>query len=195
MISGEHMEVIEIADGGCITYYNEFFSKPVADALYENLEKKVPWKQEKGKYAPFPRLTAWYADEGLTYSYSGVTHTGIPWTKELEVVRYRVSQNSGIQFNSLLLNWYRDGKDSIGFHTDAEPELGKNPVIASVSLGATRQFIMKHIESKEQIIYDLPHGSLLIMGGTSQHHWLHGVPKAKEEVGGRINLTFRKIIK
>lgn len=189
------MEVTEIADGGCITYYEDFFNKGVADALYEYLEKKVPWKQEKGKYAPFPRLTAWYSDPGLTYTYSGVTHEGIPWTDQLAKLRQRISNHSGVEFNSMLCNWYRDGKDSIGFHTDAEPELGTNPVIASVSLGATRQFIMKHMKTKEKLVFNLPHGSLLIMGGSSQHHWLHGVPKSDEEVGGRINLTFRKIIR
>jgi alkylated DNA repair dioxygenase AlkB len=188
------MEVTEIADGGSITYCEDFFNKDVADALYEYLAKKVPWKQEKGKYAPFPRLTAWYSDPGLTYSYSGVVHEGIPWTDQLKVVKQRVTNHSGCNFNSMLCNWYRDGKDSIGFHTDAEPELGPNPVIASISLGATRQFIMKHRTSKEKLIFNLPHGSLLVMGGTSQHHWVHGVPKAEEEVGGRINLTFRKII-
>lgn len=135
-----------------------------------------------------------YADPGLSYTYSGVTHHGIPWTNQLLEVKKRVSKIAEVEFNSLLLNLYRDGNDSIGFHSDAEPELGNNPIIASISLGSTRTFVMKHLKSKEKIKYDLPHGSLLIMGGTSQHHWVHGVPKTKEQVDARINLTFRKIL-
>lgn len=184
---------LEISDGGLINYDESFLTKDVSDALFDYLLNKIPWNQEKGKYAPFPRLTAWYADEGLSYTYSGVTHQGIPWTKQLKEVKNRVSKIGNVNFNSLLLNLYRDGKDSIGFHSDAEPELGTNPVIASVSLGSVRTFIMKHMNSKEKLEYDLPHGSLLIMAGTSQHHWLHGVQKTKQKVGPRINLTFRKI--
>jgi alkylated DNA repair dioxygenase AlkB len=155
-------------------------------------------------------LTAWYADTGLTYSYSGVTHQALAWTDTLASVRKDVEEaagqflpspcgrgvggEGGVSFNSVLLNFYRDGNDSIGYHTDAEPELGVNPVIASVSLGAVRQFVMKHIKTGEKLKLDLAHGSLLVMGGTCQHHWVHGVPKTKAAVGPRINLTFRQIV-
>jgi alkylated DNA repair dioxygenase AlkB len=139
-------------------------------------------------------LTAWYADTGLTYTYSGVTHAAIPWTPALAEVRRRVEEASGAPFNSVLLNYYRDGADSMGYHADDEEELGVNPVIASISLGAVRQFFLKHPKSGEKLKYDLAHGSLLVMGGTCQHHWVHAVPKAKTALGERINLTFRKIL-
>jgi len=184
---------IEIRNGGTLDYREAFYSKSVADALFEQLRAETPWQQERGRTGPFPRLTAWYADAGLTYSYSGVTHEALLWTPALLAVRLRVEDAAGTSLNSLLLNFYRDGQDSIGYHTDAEPELGTNPVIASISLGAVRQFVMKHIETGEKLKYDLAHGSLLIMAGTCQHHWLHGVPKTKAVVRPRINLTFRKI--
>jgi alkylated DNA repair dioxygenase AlkB len=143
----------------------------------------------------FPRLTAWYANLGLTYSYSGVTHQAVPWTPELLAVKRRAELAAGTTWNSLLLNFYRDGYDSIGFHADDEPELGTNPVIGSISLGAERRFGMKHPTSGEKLELELPHGSLLIMGGTSQHHWRHGVPKTRKPVAPRINLTFRRILR
>src|SRR5262249_54771570 len=100
---------------------------------------------------------------------------------------------SGTAFNSLLLNLYRDGQDSIGFHTDAEPELGRDPVVATVSFGAQRDFVLKHKVSRKGLTYRLAHGSLLVMGGSSQHHWLHGLPKTSEDIGKRVSLTFRRI--
>ena len=188
------LERIEIRDGGLLRFDPTFLAKDEADALFAELRADVPWKQEGGKGRLFPRLTAWYADPGLTYSYSGVTHHGLEWTPTLFEVLRRVEEASGATFNSLLLNLYRGGQDSIGFHTDAEPELGPNPAVASISLGAVRTFVMKHIGTGEKLTFDLPHGSLLVMGGTSQHHWLHGVPKTAREVGERINLTFRRIL-
>lgn len=185
---------IGILDGGTIFYDENFYRKAEADALFEELRAETPWQQEHSRFGPFPRLTAWYADAGMKYSYSGVTHEAIPWTPTLEEVRRRVEEVAATAFNSLLLNFYRDGQDSIGYHADAEKELGTNPVIASISLGGVRRFVMKHIKTGEKRTYDLAHGSLLIMGGTSQHHWVHTVPKTKAEVGPRINLTFRKII-
>jgi alkylated DNA repair dioxygenase AlkB len=185
---------IDIRDGGTIFYDESFYLADEADALFEELRTQTPWKQEQSRFGPFPRLTAWYADAGMSYSYSGVTHEAIPWTPTLSEVRRRVEAVAQTPLNSLLLNFYRDGQDSIGYHADAEPELGVNPVIASISLGGVRQFVMKHIKTGEKLKYDLAHGSLLIMGGTSQHHWLHSVPKTKAAVGPRINLTFRNII-
>ena len=187
-------KVINIRDGGTLEYLETFYSQPQADALLEQLRAETPWKQERSRFGLVPRLTAWYADTGLTYTYSGVTHEALPWTEVLSEVRRRVEQAAATPFNSLLLNYYRDGQDSIGYHSDAEPELGPNPVIASISLGADRQFVMKHLKTGEKLKYDLAHGSLLIMGGTCQHHWVHGVPKTKRVVGARINLTFRNII-
>jgi len=184
-----------LRDGGTITYEPEFLCCDAADSLFRTLQSETPWKQEQSRFGPFPRLTAWYADQGLTYTYSGVTHQALEWTPTLTEVRQRVVAFAQTPFNSLLLNLYRDGQDSIGFHADNEPELGVNPVIASISLGCVRQFVLKHIESKEKRTFDLAHGSLLIMGGTCQHHWLHGVPKSKMNVEPRINLTFRHVLK
>jgi alkylated DNA repair dioxygenase AlkB len=186
-------EVLPIRDGGTI-YYDAAFFDEQAEALFDRLRWDTPWKQEVGRGRPFPRLTAWYADPGLSYSYSGVTHHGMAWTPTLLEVRRRVEEASGAAFNSLLLNMYRGGKDSIGFHSDAEPELGPNPVVASVSFGAVRDFVLKHKSAREKLTFRLAHGSLLVMGGTCQHYWIHGVPKTEREVGERINLTFRRII-
>jgi alkylated DNA repair dioxygenase AlkB len=187
-------ETTELADGGVIDYYQNFFGL-VADELFKRIKEETPWRQEKGKFAPFPRLTMWYADPGLTYTYSGVTHQAEPWTPLLSEIRNLIQDVAKAPFNSLLLNYYRTGKDSISWHTDAEPELGINPIVPSVSLGAEREFQIKHLTTKEVKKFTLAHGSVLIMGGTMQHHWLHSVPKTKEEIGERINLTFRQILK
>ena len=184
---------MEILDGGTLDYYEAFYSATEANALFEQLRTQTPWRQERSRMRPFPRLTAWYADAGLTYRYSGVTHEATPWTPQLLEVRQHVEQAATAPFNSVLLNFYRDGQDSIGYHSDAEPELGVNPIIASISLGEVRQFVLKHVKTGEKLKFNLAHGSLLIMGGTSQHHWVHAVPKTKAEVGRRVNLTFRNI--
>ncbi len=188
------IETRPLRDDGTLHYDDAFFTPAEADALLAELREATPWKQERGRTGPFPRMTAWYADAGLTYRYSGVTHTAIPWTPKLAEVRRRVESAAGLPFNSLLLNFYRDSQDSIGCHSDAEPELGDNPAIASISLGAVRRFVLRHIATREKIEMDLAHGSLLVMGGACQHHWLHAVPKSKTPVDARINLTFRRII-
>ena len=187
-------EWLEIRDGGQLLYEPAFCTPAEADALLNWLRSGVPWRQESAHGHPLPRLNAWFADTGLRYSYSGVSHLGAGWLPELLAIKERVEAASGAAFNSLLLNRYRDGRDSIGYHTDAEPELGPNPVVATVSFGSQRPFVLRHKKSREQLTYRLGHGSLLVMGGTSQHHWLHGLPKTEEEVGERISLTFRRII-
>jgi alkylated DNA repair dioxygenase AlkB len=184
-----------LEDGGVLTYFPSFFALAEADALFASLQKHVAWKQEQGRFGrPFPRLTALYADAGLTYTYSGVTYPALAWTEELDAIRRRVEAAAGAPLNSVLLNRYRDGKDSIGFHADDEPELGTNPLVPSVSFGAERRFVLRHKKSKKRIEYDLKHGSLLIMGGTAQHFWDHALPKTTQAVGERINLTFRYIL-
>ncbi|HJZ90559.1 MAG TPA: alpha-ketoglutarate-dependent dioxygenase AlkB [Gemmataceae bacterium] len=188
------MERLALRDGGLLLYVPSFIPPAEADALFALFRDSVPWKHEGTPARKFPRLTAWYADPGCTYSYSGVTHHATPWTPGLLAIKHRAEAAAGTTWNSLLLNLYRDGRDSIGFHADDEPELGVNPVIGSISLGAERRFILKHPASGEKLELALPHGSLLVMGGTSQHHWRHGVPKTKKPVGRRINLTFRRII-
>ncbi|MBM3757968.1 MAG: alpha-ketoglutarate-dependent dioxygenase AlkB [Acidobacteria bacterium] len=185
---------IDIHDGGTLLYDAAFFSQEEADAIFEQLRNATPWRRERGRFGPFPRLTMWYADDGLAYSYSGVTHEAVAWTQTLTDIRRRVELASDVLFNSVLLNYYRDGLDSMGYHADNEPELGANPVIASVSLGAVRQFVLKHPKTGDKLKFDLAHGSLLVMGGTCQRHWVHAVPKTKAIIGPRINLTLRQIL-
>jgi alkylated DNA repair dioxygenase AlkB len=185
---------IELADGGFVLFDDAFLDHRTADALFAQLLEETTWGQEVGHGRPFPRLTAWYADAGLVYRYSGVSHHGAGWTPTLLEWKQRIEAVAGTEFNSLLMNLYRDGKDSIGFHADDEAELGVNPVIASLSLGAARDFVLKHKKTREKRMFALGNGCLLIMGGTCQHHWIHGVPKTTREVGQRINLTLRKIL-
>ena len=188
------LQHFDIADGGTLDYTDAFYERDQANAFFEGLRTETPWKQERGRFGPFPRLTAWYADRGLTYTYSGVTHHATEWTSLLSQIRRDCEGVAKSSFNSLLLNYYRNGQDSMGYHADDEKELGVNPVIASVSFGATRAFHLKHKQSRERITLELTHGSLLIMGGSCQHHWIHCVPKTKADVGERINLTFRRIV-
>jgi len=181
------------------SYYFEenFFPKKYADALLERFVKNIEWKQESmnmyGKEVKFPRLTAWYGDDDKPYSFSGITLQPKPWTKELLYIKEQIEPIAGVTFNSVLLNLYRDGNDSISWHTDAEKELGQNPVIGSVNFGDTRTFQLKHIETGEKISIELAHGSMLIMKGELQHFWKHQVPKTSKKKQARVNLTFRVI--
>lgn len=183
-----------IHDGGLLLYVPALFSTEEADAHFAWLRSEMPWKQERIFNNPVPRLNAWFSDAGLEYRYSGLKHVGEGWLPELTALKEKVEAASGTTFNSLLLNLYRNGRDSISFHADDEPELGVNPVVATVSFGAEREFVLKHRTSKDVLKYRLPHGSVLVMGGTSQHHWLHALPKTTETVGERISLTFRRIV-
>jgi alkylated DNA repair dioxygenase AlkB len=173
------------------------FSTQEADMYLKKLLIDIEWKQESmnmyGKTINFPRLTAWYGDDDKPYSFSGITLNPKKWTETLLKIKHIIEPLAKVNFNSVLLNRYRDGNDSISWHTDAEKELGINPIIASVNFGATRKFQLRHINSKEKIELQLSHGSLLIMGGEMQHYWQHQVPKTKQAVKERINLTFRVI--
>ena len=166
-----------------------------ADALrlFEQLMAATPWREEiatvMGRRLPIPRLTAWHGAAG--YVYSGIRMRPAPWNPPLLEIKAVAEACAGQPFNSVLLNLYRNGRDSVSWHADNEPGLGRNPVIASVSLGATRRFQMKHRGRDERITLDLPSGSCLVMAGPTQHHWLHQVPKTGRPVGPRINLTFR----
>jgi alkylated DNA repair dioxygenase AlkB len=147
-----------------------------------------------GKTHPQPRLVAWYGDPGTRYSYSGIDHEPLPWTKALQRLRRQVADVCGYGFNSVLLNYYRDGRDSMGMHADDEPELGPRPVIASVSLGEPRPFRLVHRRREaESLSLPLPSGSLLLMRGDTQRNWKHGINKTSRTCGPRINLTFRRI--
>src|SRR5262245_10180742 len=146
---------LDIRDGGRLLYDPTFFPQEQADALLAWLCTAVPWRQESARGRPLPRLNAWYADAGLRYHYSGLSHQGDGWVPELDALRRQVA---GAAFNSLLLNRYRDGQDGIGFHTDAEPELGEDPVVATVSFGSERDFVLKHRKTRETITYGVGHG-------------------------------------
>lgn len=184
-------------ENGEYLFYPNFFSKSESDFYLQNLKENIDWKQESmnmyGKQVNFPRLTAWYGDNDKPYSFSGITLAPKVWTKELLEIKDKIEPLSKVQFNSVLLNRYRSGNDSISWHTDAEKELGINPVIASVNFGATRKFQLRHINTKEKLEIELTHGSLLIMQGELQHFWQHQVPKTSKVVNERINLTFRVI--
>lgn len=175
-----------------------FFTQEESDVFYQTLKKSIPWEQQPitmfGKKVMQPRLTSWHGDENCRYKYSGLQLTPKAWTPELLEIKCRIEAAVDSDFNSVLLNNYRDENDSMGWHRDDEKELGPNPLIASVSFGATREFQIRHLEDhslKFKIL--LPHGSLLVMGGACQHHWQHAIPKTKAAHQPRINLTFRKI--
>lgn len=189
--------VVKIANGE-YRYFNNFYSKTESDRFFLALMEKVQWKQESmnmyGKTIPFPRLTAWYGDSDRPYSFSGITLQPLPWLPELLEIKALIEATANTRFNSVLLNLYRDGNDSISWHTDAEPELGQNPIIGSVNFGATRTFQLRHKVTREKIDIDLGHGTALIMQGELQHFWQHQVPKITKSVSDRINLTFRNII-
>lgn len=184
-------------ENGEYLFFPDFFSKSESDLFLQKLKDEIEWKQESmnmyGKQVDFPRLTAWYGNNDKPYSFSGITLQPKIWTKELLEIKGKIEPLSNVQFNSVLLNRYRSGNDSISWHTDAEKELGQNPVIASVNFGATRKFQLRHIKTKEKVEIELTHGSLLIMQGELQHFWQHQVPKTSKIVNERINLTFRVI--
>ena len=183
-----------------ITLYDTFFSLAESDGLFAALREQTAWEQRYvkiyGKRYAEPRLTAWYGEAGKQYSYSGITLQPLPWTPLLLELKARVDVAARTTFNSVLLNFYRDGRDSNGWHQDNEPELGQNPVIASVSFGATRRFQLRHKFNQHvpRLALDLTPGSLLLMAGPTQHFWQHQIPKTAKAVAPRINLTFRVIL-
>lgn len=171
---------------------------PTSDRVLTELTQSIDWRQDSitiyGRSLPQPRLTAWYGNAGKSYTYSGLTMHPSPWTATLLDLKAKVEAVSGVAFNSVLLNLYRDGNDSMGWHSDDEPELGQNPIIGSLSLGGTRRFMLRHRSHKDlKHQLDLTSGSLLLMRGATQHYWQHQVPKTKRPVYPRINLTFRVI--
>lgn len=179
-------------------FYPRFFPEAVADRLLQELLDTTAWRQDAirlyGRSVDLPRLTAWYGDEGTGYSYSGIENVPVPWTPAITEVKRAVEASVGVVFNSVLLNRYRSGKDSVSWHSDDEREFGANPVIASVSFGASRTFQLRHKTQKGlKAKVELAHGSLLVMQGPTQENWLHQVPKTAKDVGERVNLTFRVV--
>jgi alkylated DNA repair dioxygenase AlkB len=196
-LSTENSAILTTINNGQYIYLPNYFSKSVSDSFLKLLKENVFWKQESmnmyGKKVNFPRLTAWYGDNDKPYSFSGITLQPHPWNSEILEIKRKIEPQAKVIFNSVLLNLYRNGNDSISWHTDAEPELGLNPIIASVNFGETRKFQLRHKITGEKKEIDLVHGSLLIMQGELQHFWQHQVPKTSKVVGERINLTFRVI--
>jgi alkylated DNA repair dioxygenase AlkB len=194
----QSVELIELRDGE-ILWVRHFYSPEKATQLYSRLQEEIPWRQDSiriaGKDTPIPRLQAWFADPGLSYTYSGLTLEPNPWSDTLLHTKQEIEHFSDTRFNSLLANLYRNQHDSVGWHADNEPELGNNPVIASLSLGGERNFQLKHRDHPEKKLdIQLGSGDLIIMKGTLQHHWLHQIPKSRKHCEPRINLTFRRII-
>ena len=170
-----------------------------ADALYQHLLDDVPWETHRirlfGRLVDSPRLSCWIGDPGARYRYSGTLFEPHPWPLRLQALRSRLADALGVGFNSVLANRYRDGRDAMGWHRDDERELGAAPVIASISLGATRRFRLKADDpAVPPLSLDLPHGSLLVMRGQTQARFRHALPRTARPVGERINLTFRRIL-
>ena len=189
--------VLDLPDAEII-YYPQFFDLEQSDLIYTELLQDIAWQQDNitifGKTHPQPRLTALYGNEGKPYSYSNIKMQPHPWNSLLQKIKYYIEETTGWQFTTVLLNQYRDGKDSNGWHADNEKELGTNPTIASLSFGSERVFQLKHntiADAKKSIV--LEHGSLLLMKGSTQHFWKHQIPKTVKPIGTRINLTFRSI--
>lgn len=191
-------ELIQLKDAE-LEYWPEFVAEDEASRLQQKLLETVDWQTETIRIAGVerlvPRLTAWYGDKNASYSYSGVLHNPIAWTDELLKLKQRIEVVCRCNFNSALLNLYRDGRDSVAWHSDDEPELGVQPIIASLSFGAPRSFQLKH--KKERHLrhkLTLTSGSLLVMRGNTQKCWSHQVPKEPAVSEPRINITFRNIV-
>lgn len=187
-----------LPDNGILYKICNFINKDIVDEYHNNILHITPWKQEPitifGKRVMQPRLTAWYGDSGKEYSYSGITMQPLPWTEELKLIKSHAEHHAGCTFNSALLNLYRNGADSMGWHRDNEKSLGYNPVIASVSLGAKRLFkVRRYTDKKQTINIELNDNTLLIMAGNMQDVWEHSIPKTTKQTEARINITFRQI--
>ncbi len=183
---------------GEVYFHPGLFSEFESQILFNSLCDSIEWKQEEikifGKWVKQPRLSAWYGELNKEYSYSGITLKAKPWNQPLLAIKNKIQLAINYEFNSCLLNFYRNGQDSMGWHRDNEKELGRRPVICSVSLGTSRIFRMQHIkEKKSKVSIDLPSGSCLLMRGDAQQFWKHAIPKQPKCSKARINLTFRKI--
>lgn len=186
------LQTIELTDGGVLLYKESFLPSELADRYFVTIRDECTWGQKPGIFGHMqPRLTASYGDDGATYRYSGTVNVALPWTPTLLEIREKIEAVQG-QYNFCLLNRYRSGQDSMGMHADNEPEMGN--VIGSLSLGATRNFRIKHNKTKETMSFPVGHGTLIIMAGTMQQFWRHEIPKTKQAVEERINLTYRQIV-
>ncbi|MCC2617907.1 alpha-ketoglutarate-dependent dioxygenase AlkB [Aestuariibacter halophilus] len=190
------LQTLDLPDA-TLQYVPAFLNVRDADDHYRALCDSLNWRQDNikmfGRTVRIPRLQAYYGDPQARYRYSGLWMLPQPWTEHLQSLRERCQSHTGQVFNAVLANWYRDGDDSMGWHSDDEPELGAQPVIASLTLGSCRDFDLRHKVTGQKIRIPLQNGSLLIMSGTTQQYWQHAVPKRKSIDNGRINLTFRRI--
>lgn len=179
---------------GEVRHYPSFFPERQSDALLKELVSQLPWAQEValmfGRRVALPRLTAWFGP--VEYAYSGVLHPARELVPVLERIRNAIEPVSGPE-DSVLANLYRDGRDSVSWHADDEALWGDRPTIASVSFGASRRFLLRHRMGGEKVEVVLGHGSVLLMAGVTQHHWVHCVPKTTTTLGPRVNLTFRRV--
>ncbi|MES2878506.1 MAG: alpha-ketoglutarate-dependent dioxygenase AlkB [Pseudomonadota bacterium] len=195
---GDVLENIVMPDAD-VSFASKFNLPGDSSQILQKLISTVPWRAEKvtvwGKKFDQPRLIAWYGDEGKSYTYSGIHMDPNPWTSDLLDIKLAIEALVGVVFNSALLNYYRDERDSMGFHSDDEKELGPQPIIASLSLGEERTFVFKHkrLEGVKPKKIKLASGSLLVMKGDTQKNWKHGIEKESEPCGPRVNLTFRRI--
>lgn len=187
-------QTIDVPDGA-ISLIHNFVDEAAAELMMRTLIDETPWRQDTitmyGKTHDVPRLQQWYG--GAAYTYSGIELKPLPWTSNLSMIRRDVEEDTGAKFNSVLLNYYRDGNDSVALHADDEPELGEDPVIASLSLGAERKLALYHNTKSIKIRLALPSGSLLIMRGPLQRFWRHGIPRVASLKDPRVNLTFRQL--
>ena len=189
----------ELGEGSWIELYREL-ARDDHEARMQALIAVVPWVQELyvrgARPQPAPRLTSFHGDPGSGYTYSGMAYQPASWLPELLELRAAVQTQSGVAFNCVLCNLYRDGRDSVGWHADDERELGPSRddiAIGSLSLGATRRFVLKHRRDGRRLVFELGEGSLLVMRGRTQQHWVHCLPKTARPCGPRLNLTFRVI--
>lgn len=188
-----------VLPGADVALDAEWMDVAAADALLAGLLADVPWEVHRirlfGREVDSPRLSCWIGDPDAAYAYSGLRLQPRPWPAALQRVRERLQYELGSEFNSVLANLYRDGRDRMGWHSDDERELGPQPVIASLSLGACRRFVLRdRREVRSKLAIELPHGSLLVMRGETQRHYRHALPATTKPVGARINLTFRRIL-
>lgn len=187
-----------LPEDGTVIYFGKVLSPVAAESYFNSLFETLEWKQDEvvifGKRHITNRKTAWYGDSPFIYTYSNSTKKALPWTKELKELKLLVERNTGHTFNSCLLNLYHSGEEGMSWHSDNEKELGRYPVIASLSLGAERKFSLKHRETKNTVSILLENGSLLLMRDATQENWVHSMPKTKKVKEARINLTFRNIM-
>jgi alkylated DNA repair dioxygenase AlkB len=187
-----------LPNDGIVNYYGKILNRQEAQHYFDTLLHTIAWKQDEviifGKHIVTPRKTAWYGDRPYAYTYSNTTKQALPWTKELRELKARIEAISGATFNACLLNLYHSGNEGMAWHSDDEASLVKNVPIASLSLGAERKFSLKHKQTRQTISVVLENGSLLVMKGITQTHWLHTLPKTRKITTPRVNLTFRTMV-